>query len=136
MLKKNIFSLLIALFILYLSLASSSTFDEVPLFEIPYLDKLIHFAMYFGLMLVIVYENRKSIKSTAQLLLVSFLPLAYGILLEILQAVLTITRSGNISDAIADGAGIYAAVLIGSVYLKKENQIFINSRLTDLLASS
>lgn len=124
MLKKNIFSLLIALFILYLSLASSSTFDEVPLFEIPYLDKLIHFAMYFGLMLVIVYENRKSIKSTAQLFLVSFLPLAYGILLEILQAVLTITRSGNISDAIADGAGIYAAVLIGSVYLKRKSDIY------------
>jgi len=119
MLKKNIFSFLVALFILYLSLASPSSFDEVPLFEIPNLDKLVHFAMYFGLMVVIIFENRKSIKSNGQLMLISILPFTYGIILEILQATLTVTRSGNFYDALADGAGIFAAVLIGSVYLKR-----------------
>jgi VanZ family protein len=119
MLKKNFFSLLTAVIILYLSLANSRSFDKVPLFEIPYLDKLVHFAMYFGLMLVIIYENRKSIKSKRQLMLISTIPLIYGVVLEILQAVLTNTRSGNIFDALADGAGIYAAVLIGSVYLQR-----------------
>jgi VanZ family protein len=119
MLKKNFFSLLVALIILYLSLANSRSFDKVPLFEIPYLDKMVHFAMYFGLMLVIIFENRKSIISTRQLMLISTIPLIYGAVLEILQAVLTNTRSGSIFDAIADGAGIYAAVLIGSVYLKR-----------------
>jgi VanZ family protein len=119
MLKKNFFSLLVALIILYLSLANSRSFDKVPLFEIPYLDKMVHFAMYFGLMLVIIFENRKSITSTRQLMLISTIPLIYGAVLEILQAVLTNTRSGSIFDAIADGAGIFAAVLIGSVYLKR-----------------
>jgi VanZ family protein len=120
MLKKNFFSLLVAIIILYLSLASSSSFDKVPLFEIPYLDKLVHFVMYFGLMLVIIYENRKSIKSKRQLMLISAIPLIYGIVLEILQALMTNTRSGSIFDAIADGAGIFAAVLIGSVYLQRK----------------
>ena len=105
--------------ILYLSLANSSSFDKVPLFEIPYLDKMVHFAMYFGLMLVIIFENRKSITSTRQLILISTIPLIYGVALEILQAVLTNTRSGSILDAFADGAGVFAAVLIGSVYLKR-----------------
>jgi VanZ family protein len=119
MLKKNIFSFLVALIILYLSLANSRSFDKVPLFEIPYLDKMVHFAMYFGLMLVIIFENRKSITNTRQLMLISIIPLVYGSVLEILQAVLTNTRSGSILDALADGAGIFAAVLIGSVYLKR-----------------
>jgi len=119
MLKKNIFSILVALIILYLSLANSSSFDNVPMFEIPYLDKLVHFAMYFGLMLVIIYENRKSIKNNRQLLLISAIPLIYGAVIEILQTVLTNTRSGNIFDAVADGAGIFAAVFIGSIYLKR-----------------
>jgi VanZ family protein len=119
MLKKKFFSLLVALIILYLSLANSRSFDKVPLFEIPYFDKLVHFAMYFGLMLVIIFENRKYITSTRQLMLISTIPLIYGVVLEIMQAVLTSTRSGNILDALADGAGIFAAVLIGSVYLKR-----------------
>jgi VanZ family protein len=119
MLKKNIFSFLVALIILYLSLANSRSFDKVPLFEIPYLDKLVHFAMYFVLMLVIIFENRKSIKSNRQLILISTIPFIYGVVLEILQAVLTNTRSGNIFDALADGAGIFAALIIGSVYLQR-----------------
>ena len=119
MLKKNIFSILVALIILYLSLARPSSFDEVPLFEIPNMDKLVHFAMYFGLMAVIIFENRKSIKSNSQLMLISILPLIYGIILEFLQATLTVSRSGNFYDALADGAGILAALLIGLVYLKR-----------------
>jgi len=119
MLKKNFFSFLVALIILYLSLANSRSFDKVPLFEIPYLDKMVHFAMYFGLMLVIIFENRKSITNTRQLMLISIIPLVYGSVLEILQAVLTNTRSGSFLDALADGAGVFAAVLIGSVYLKR-----------------
>jgi VanZ family protein len=119
MIKKNIFSFLVALIILYLSLTSSHTFDEVPMFDVPYFDKFVHFAMYFGLMAVIIFENRRSIKGGVKLFLISLIPLSYGIILEILQSMLTNTRSGNIYDALADEAGILTAVLIGSIYLKK-----------------
>lgn len=111
MIKKNIFSILVALIIMYLSLAGSDTFDNVPFFNIPFLDKIVHFCMYFGLMSVIIFENRKTIQNRAQLFLISLIPLLYGILMEVLQSVLTVSRSGSIFDAIANSVGILISIL-------------------------
>lgn len=112
MIKKNIFSLLVALIIMYLSLASSHTFNKVPLINIPYIDKFVHFAMYFGLMSVIILENRRKIKSLFYLFMAGLIPLFYGILMEVLQSTLTTTRTGSFYDAIADGMGILGSILI------------------------
>ncbi len=111
MVKRNFFSIFVALIILYLSLANSQTFDKVPLIKIPYFDKLVHFLMYFSLMSVIIMENRNYLKRTGSLLLLAAIPLLYGILMEILQ-LLTSTRSGNIYDAFADAAGIVFSLLL------------------------
>ena len=75
MVKKNILSILVALIILYLSLASADTFEEVPLIDVPNLDKVVHFCMYFGLMSVIIFENRRTIKNNKQLFLIALVPL-------------------------------------------------------------
>jgi VanZ family protein len=122
MLKKNKFTIAVALIILYLSLTSSHTFDKVPAFNIPYFDKFVHFGMYFGLMLMIILENRKSIKSMKILFLTGLIPLSYGIIMEILQSTLTTTRTGSLYDALADYAGILVSTLLIIVIkpLKKE----------------
>ncbi len=112
MLKKNIFSIVTAMIIMYLSMTSSHTFDKVPAFKIPGFDKFVHFAMFFGLMLVITIEHRKSIRSVSNLFLISLIPLSYGILIEILQRNLTVTRNGDFYDAIADSAGIFVSILM------------------------
>jgi VanZ family protein len=112
MIKKNKFSVFVALIILYLSLASSDTFNEVPLFDIPYLDKIVHFGMYFGFMSVIIFENRKTLNNNVQLFLISLIPLLYGILMEIFQATLTTTRSGSIYDVIFNFAGILISLIL------------------------
>jgi VanZ family protein len=112
MITKNKFSILVALIILYLSLASSHTFDKVPLINIPNIDKVVHFMMYFGLMSVIILENRKNLLNTGQLFLTGIIPLFYGILMEILQATLTVTRTGSFFDALADGSGILISILL------------------------
>jgi VanZ family protein len=112
MIKKNIFSILIALIIMYLSLANAHTFDKAPFIDIPNIDKAVHFCMYFGLMLVIILENKNSIKSNGHLFLLGLIPLSFGILMEILQATLTVTRSGSIFDALANSAGILVSILL------------------------
>jgi VanZ family protein len=112
MLKKNFFSVLTALIILYLSLANSHTFDSVPLINIPYFDKFVHFGMYFVLMSSIILEHRKTINKSSVLFLVGLIPLSYGILLEIMQSTLTVTRSGSIYDALADFTGILFSILL------------------------
>jgi VanZ family protein len=68
--------------------------------------------MYFGLMSVIIFENRKTIKNTRQLYLIALIPLFYGILIEILQATLTTTRTGSFFDAIFNLAGILVSLVL------------------------
>jgi VanZ family protein len=108
-------SVVVALIILYLSLTSSHTFDKVPLFNFPYLDKVVHFLMYAGLMSVILFENRITLIRQRQIFLTALIPFFYGILMEILQAALTKTRSGSIYDALSDTAGIITVVLVWSL---------------------
>jgi VanZ family protein len=97
---------------MYLSLASSHTFDKIPLINIPNFDKFVHFAMFFGLMSVIIFENRRKIKSPSYLFMTGLIPLFYGVLMEILQSTLTTTRTGSFYDAVADATGILASILI------------------------
>jgi len=112
MIKKNKFSIIVALIIMYLSLASSHTFDKVPFINIPNIDKAVHFGMYFGLMSVIILENRNSLKSTGRLFLSGLIPFSYGALMEILQSALTVTRTGSLYDALANSAGILVSILL------------------------
>jgi VanZ family protein len=112
MVTKNIFSLLVALIILFLSLASSETFENVSFFDISYMDKIVHFGMYLGLMSVIIFENRNSIKTILQLFLTALIPFSYGILMEVLQSTVTTSRSASLFDVIANSTGILTSVLL------------------------
>lgn len=110
--KKNIFSILVSLIIMYLSLTRASTFDSVSFLNIPYFDKFVHFGMYFVLMSVITFENRMTFKGPVNLFLAGLIPFFYGILLEILQSSLTLTRQGDIFDALSNIAGILVSILL------------------------
>lgn len=124
MVKKYKFSFLVALVILYLSLANSHTFDKVPAFNIPHFDKMVHFAMYFGLTLMIIIESRKSIRGLRHLLTICLIPLFFGILIEIMQYSLTSTRSANFYDGVADFTGILVAVMIFYFIKPLKKEIF------------
>jgi VanZ family protein len=123
MIKRNIFSILVALIILYLSLANAHTFDKVSsIIDFPNIDKVVHFGMYFSLMMVLVFENRKIIKGFRNLFIIGLIPFSFGILMEILQATLTVTRTGSVFDALANGAGILVSIFLWLLIkpLKKE----------------
>jgi VanZ family protein len=117
LIRKNILSIITALIIMYLSLTSSSTFDEVDVFEIPYLDKIIHFGMYFTLTMSLLFENRSTNKRIRSQLLLAMIPLIYGILLEFAQSWFTATRSGETFDAIFDFIGIVFALSAWRIYV-------------------
>jgi VanZ family protein len=111
LLKKNRLSIIIALIILYLSLANVNTFSKVNDFAFPNLDKIIHMCIYFGFMIVILYENRLALKNNRSVLILSIIPFAYGIIMEFLQSWLTTTRTGDIIDGIFDLIGILLALI-------------------------
>jgi VanZ family protein len=112
MIRKNLYSILVALLLLYLSLTNSEKFQKVPFVNLPFIDKIVHFGMYFVMMSVIILEHRKSLRNSRNLLFFALIPLSYGILMEILQSTLTITRTGDFYDALADAAGILVSVFL------------------------
>jgi VanZ family protein len=111
LLKNNILSITAALIVMYLSLANSKEFDSVPLLKIPNFDKVVHFGMYFFLMIVIAFEHRRNLRTGKSLFLVALIPAFYGILMEVFQ-LFTVTRSGDIIDGLADIFGAVSAVLV------------------------
>jgi VanZ family protein len=112
MIRKNIFSIIVALVIMYLSLANADTFKKVSFINFPNIDKVVHFGMYFGLMSTIIFENRKSIQRTRQLFLIGIIPLSYGILMEIFQGIFTTTRFADIYDVLFNAFGIIGSILL------------------------
>jgi VanZ family protein len=116
MIRKNKFTLLTAVVIIYLSLSGSQTFGSGSFINIPYIDKIGHFGFYFLLMAVIILEHKSSFRDTRHLLLVSLLPLAFGICMEFMQILLTSDRKGEFLDALSDCAGIMAATFLWLVY--------------------
>jgi VanZ family protein len=110
MVKKNVLSIIIALVIMYLSLLNSKEFENIPTFD--FADKLVHSAMYFVFMGVILFENRKTITSGKHFFLAGLIPVFYGVLMEILQGTLTETRTASVLDAVFNTLGVAIAVLV------------------------
>lgn len=124
MIKKNKFSITLALLILYLSLTPGDSFDQVPLINIPHFDKIAHFVMYLTFMSVIIFENRKIIKDTKQIVCIALIPFSYGIIMEIFQFLLTSTRMGSLYDILFNLAGVIFSMLIWiSVRSRRRQQI-------------
>lgn len=112
MIKKNIFSLLFAVVILYLSLANAKTFDTNGFFDIPYLDKFVHFGLYFTFMAIIILEHRKDFINTRQLIILALIPVFFGGLMELFQGGFTSTRQADVYDFMFNTAGTATAVCL------------------------
>jgi len=110
MLRKNILSISVALVILYLNLASSETFNKIPVFHFRGEDKVVHFGMYAVFMGVLLYENRKRINTGRRLALVVLIPFIFGAVLELMQSWLTTSRTGSIYDLLFNLFGILFSI--------------------------
>ncbi len=112
MIRKNIFSIIVALVIAYLSLSNADNYDKVSFFNFPGADKIIHFMMYFVFMSVIVFENRNNIGKIKILLLIALIPFCFGALMEALQMLLTVNREESLTDIFFNLAGVLLSVVI------------------------
>ena len=125
MIKKNLFSIVLALIILYLSLAPGDSFNKISIFNIPHFDKFAHSLMYFTLMSVLIFENRKLIKNIPQMIRMAVIPLTYSIIIEILQSLFTSTRAGSLYDVVFNLTGITIALILWLNVKPFRNQLFI-----------
>jgi VanZ family protein len=112
MIKRNIFSIIIAFLILILSLTNAEDLQKISVIHFKGFDKLIHFIMYFAFMSVILFENRKIEVRTGSLFLIALIPFVFGALMELLQTLLTASRTGNVYDLLFNLAGILFSLFI------------------------
>jgi VanZ family protein len=112
MIRKNIFSIAVALLIAFLSLASANKFQDFSSINFRGLDKIVHFIMYFVFTSVILFENRNRLVSNGSVFLIGLIPFFFGSLMELMQSLVTSSRSGSVYDDLFNLAGILFSIII------------------------
>lgn len=95
------------------SLISAQTVSEIKMVYIPGLDKLIHFIMYMILTIFLLSAIKER-----KYQIIGF-SIFYGILMEILQFLISSGRSFEIYDIIANISGAIGGAIITTMFLNK-----------------
>ena len=90
---------------------------KVPELNTGFEDKIAHFVLYAGLCLF-WFMSFHILKSKSSLLLASLLSIVFGAVIEILQGVVSIYRTADVFDLVANCLGILTMALI--IHTKKE----------------
>ena len=77
-------------------------------------DKYLHFIAYFGLTMLWAFALKVRTSSRVSKFFVPLAVIFYGIILEGLQGGLTTYRTADIYDALANAAGVMAAMVVFS----------------------
>jgi len=102
---------------IFIFIISSFPGDDIPksfMINIPFADKIIHFFLYFLLVILILFgylRKSKTILTIRKFLFVFSISLLYGILLEVLQDLLFTMRSADLFDIAANAAGSFIGLL-------------------------
>jgi VanZ family protein len=117
-LKQYYKSIIIGSLILWLSLSGSNSLVPGRLLNIPYIDKLGHFAMYSFFSAVLLLDSCRWHVRLSFRYLILLIPLVFGATLELLQMTLTTTRKAEFFDLAANIFGIAAGILL-ACFVKK-----------------
>ena len=96
---------------------SLTNLTEVPKLNTGFDDKIAHFVLYAGLCLF-WFMSFHILKSKSSLLLASLFSIVFGAVIEILQGVVSIYRTADVFDLVANCLGILTMALI--IHTKKE----------------
>ena len=109
--ERNLF--ILALFwTIAITIASLASLSNMPRVEVPGKDKTVHFLFYFVLTLTWNFALQKKYKNWALKYIIVFVVIGYGIVIEVLQEVLTKTRQADLYDVIANSAGTLVALIV------------------------
>lgn len=116
------FSILLAGVIALLSLAPADSFPFTSVYSIPYIDKIVHIAMYAPLGFVALVESRCTPKCHRFYFFILLLILMASVLIEVLQATVVSSRGAEWYDLLANFAGLAAGYL--AFLLMGDSRIF------------
>lgn len=99
------------------SLISVKSIIELP--RIQFFDKVLHTSAYFLLTLSWLFACHKNLKLHRRGVIIALLVFVYGIVIEVLQGVLTTFRQADLFDIFANLGGIIIALVFFSLILKR-----------------
>lgn len=114
--------ILALLYTIFITTGSLINTSSLPNLKGAISDKLIHSVSYFFLMLfwaLYFLFKHQSEKVKTLLLVTACLVFVYGIIIEVLQEVLSESRTADVLDVAANTAGIIVAVLGLTIFQKK-----------------
>ncbi len=118
LLERN--ALFIAIIItLLIALISLVSLKDVHLIKTPNSDKYGHFLAYFILSLSWLNVIKKRLHKIIVSYIIIFFLISYGIILEVLQDILTSHRQADLLDIVANSVGVIFAVLLYNKLKKK-----------------
>lgn len=110
----------------FITFSSLSSFEDIdsPRFDIPHLDKAVHFTFYFmGTVLGVLFlreRTRGAMKLTKAILIMLFATIFYGILIEFFQYLFTAERTGDVLDGLANTMGSLCGALLMKFYFSRK----------------
>jgi len=114
-------SVVLFILIFIASTIPASEAQRFKIYNIPNMDKPVHLLMYFFFSFILLYDLSKAkpdFSKMKSIVIVSIIAAVYGGTMEILQALFTNYRSGDIFDFVWNLAGICLAVLLWN-FLKR-----------------
>ncbi|KAF2511950.1 hypothetical protein E0W73_16630 [Flavobacterium foetidum] len=111
--------------ITYFCLTDSS---NIPAVNFPSIDKIVHFCFHFGFTISWILFFKKELKGKEaddyKAYLVSFIfSVFFGITIEILQSIFTVSRASDVTDVLANALGAIAAVFSAIAFKKQIDRI-------------
>jgi VanZ family protein len=98
---------------------------DIPIIQIPYIDKVVHsvFHFVFTALWFLYFKKKFSSANIVKSLILSFVfSLLFGISIELLQQYITLTRTADVIDVLANILGASLAV-ISIIRLNSYNRI-------------
>lgn len=113
-------SIIIAIFIFFLSVIDFSSVNDIP--KIKYSDKIVHVILYFIWTSVIFYETIKShsIRNKKHFFFLLFIPIFFGGCIEMIQQAFFPPRTAEWFDWFADILGTFWGSLMTLIYFKRQ----------------
>ena len=117
MLKNTLIHSVTVIYTIAIAVLSLAHLTELPELNTGVDDKIAHFILYAGLCLF-WFMSLYVLKAKSSLLIASLLSIVFGGVIEVLQGVVSIYRTTDIFDFVANCLGVLTIALV--IYTKKE----------------
>jgi VanZ family protein len=115
--KKHLYAFAFIGWMVFVTFSSLYSFEGSGLskFNIPYGDKVVHFIFYFvaavlgSLFFIETKEEKSMLIKYLKILALSLI--FFGIIIEVIQETMTVNRSGEVFDALANSIGVILGII-------------------------